>query len=70
MADVRDGLAVMQQQVATNGISMLRVDDGHVMVVTTEVLRRLLAAAEASGKAEVVVFVKHGPAAGAPELTC
>lgn len=49
---------LVDEQLRQQGISAIRVSDGHVFTFTLETLERLLEAAEEDGK--VVIFVKRG----------
>lgn len=57
MAEVNE---LIDDQVERQGVSCIRVSDGHVMTFTREMLEKLLARALESGTGRVIVFVKHG----------
>lgn len=52
---------LINDQLEQQGVSVIRVSDGHVLTFTAETLARLQEAAKKTGR--VVVFVKHGVSA-------
>ena len=54
-SDVTD---IIDAQIEAQGVSCLKVDDGHVLTFTKEMLEQLLSRAEKSGR--VVLFIQHG----------
>ncbi len=55
MSDVNE---LIEAQIQSQGVSAIKVSDGHVFTFTLETLQRMVEQAQATGR--VVVFVKHG----------
>jgi hypothetical protein len=53
---------MVMEQVKDQGVGVVQVSDGHVLVFTTAILEKLLARS-IEGEGKVMVFVKHQPKA-------
>lgn len=51
---------VIDGQIQQQGLACIKVDDGHVLVLTTDTLEQLLVHAVSSGSGRVCVLVKAG----------
>lgn len=57
--DTTDAFTALFDRVEKEGVACSNVKDGHVLIFTSEMLRRLLADAETKGEGKVVVFVRR-----------
>jgi hypothetical protein len=60
-ADTTDVSAIIDAELDRNGVSVVRVSDGHVFTFTLAALHQLAASAEAKGSERVMLFVQRGP---------
>lgn len=58
--DGTDIMDVIDAQLMSQGVSCIKVSDGHVYTFTTRLLEQLLEKSKSSNEQKVVVFVKTG----------
>ena len=59
-----DAAEALKMQAELTGFGFSTVKDGKVMLITKDMLERLLARCEKSGQDRVVVFIQDPPAVG------
>lgn len=59
-ADVGD---IFDYQIKTQDVGIVKVSDGHVLMLTDVALESLLEKARANSERKVVIFIKHGEVA-------
>ena len=55
----KDLLDLVESQIAHQGAACFQVKDGHVFILTKEMLERLVKIEETSGAGRVTVFIQH-----------
>jgi len=58
--DGTDVMSIIDAQLMSQGISVIKVSNGHVYTFTTRLLEQLLEKSKNSNEQKVIVFVKTG----------